>query len=80
MHEDKIIQKLFEHDKRFDLVAEQMTALKNEVLTRQDETLTILRRLDQERIFTTSWVSRIEKEVEEHRTEITRMKKVLNLA
>ena len=54
MNEDKIIQKLFEHDKRFDIVMEQMTALKDEVLTRQDETLTILRRLDQERIFTAS--------------------------
>ena len=61
LNEDKIIEKLFEHDKRFDQLDYDFKEFKDQVLSGQDEILTVVRRLDQERIFTTSWISRIEK-------------------
>lgn len=77
LNENKIIEKLFEHDKRFDQLDYNFKEFKNQVLSGQDEILTIIRRLDQERIFTTSWISRIEKEMEKHWEEITKLKQVL---
>jgi len=79
MNEDKIITKLEEHDKRFDVLESNFGEFKQQVLTSQDEMLTILHRLDQERIFTTAWVSRIEKEVEEHSKEIAKVKAALKI-
>lgn len=81
MNEDKIILKLAEHDKRFDeLVTKgEFQEFKRQVLTGQDEMMAILRRLDQERIFTVAWVRRIEKEVEEHRAEIRKIKDALKI-
>ena len=82
MNEDKIIQKLFEHDEKFERVAtkDSVDRLRDEMIRGQEEMITILRRLDQERIFTAEWVRRIEKEVEEHREEIKRIKVQLNVA
>ena len=79
MNEDKVIQKLAEHDKRFDEISTDLSGFKNQVYTAQDEMLTILRRLDEERIFTTKWVERIEKEVEGHKQEIAKMKSHLKI-
>ena len=45
----------------------------NEMTTRMDEVVTILKRLDEKRIFTIEWVRRIE-------TDVERMKKHLHLA
>ncbi|MFH1192881.1 MAG: hypothetical protein V1656_01010 [Candidatus Jorgensenbacteria bacterium] len=95
MNEDRVIQKLVEHDKHFDLIVgklvehdkkldgvvmkDEFQNFKHQVLTAQDEMVTILRRLDQERIFTTAWVGRIEKEVEEHTREIKSIKQILKI-
>ena len=75
MGETKIIQKLIEHDQKLEqLVAkEEFADFRSEVSSTQDEMLKILHRLDQERIFTTKWVQRIESEVEEHRIEIAKI-------
>lgn len=82
MDESKIIQKLIEHDQRFDqmVTKEEFKNFRNEVLVAQDEMITILRRLDQERIFTTEWVRRIEGEVEKHRQEIGKIKEILKIS
>ena len=48
-------------------------------LTAQDEMMTILRRLDEERVLTGAWMNRIEKELEEHRNEIQKIKQALKL-
>lgn len=53
-NEDKIIEKLFEHDKRFDQLTDEFQEFKDQVLSGQDELLSIVRRLDQERVFKTS--------------------------
>ncbi|MFH0712384.1 MAG: hypothetical protein V2A55_00780 [Candidatus Jorgensenbacteria bacterium] len=81
MNEDKIIQKLSEHDKRFsELVTKvDFNDFKNRVFTTQDKMLTILNRLDEERVFTTAWVERIEKEMEAHRHEIAKIKDHLKI-
>lgn len=72
MASDKIIQKLLEHDEQLEFICENM-ATKNEInalLDGQDQMITILKRLDEERIFTIEWVRRIEKEVEEQKKKI----------
>ncbi len=81
MNEDRIITKLAEHDQKLgELVTKtEFHKFKDQVLSTQDEMLTILRRLDEERIFTTAWVKRIEKEVEEHTKEIARIKTELKI-
>ncbi len=82
MNEEKVIQKLLEHDEQFDKIEEKLDKMvtREEYLQGQDEMMTILRRLDQERIFTAEWVKRIEKEVEQHGIEIAKMKQILKIA
>ena len=74
MNEDKIIQKLIEHDERFDSIEQKLDSKlgRDEYLKGQDEIMTILRRLDQERIFTAEWIRRIENDVD-------KVKKQLNI-
>jgi len=97
-NDEKIVQKLIEHDQRFNSIDKHLdsidqrfnsmdryfgksesdfTEFKHQTLSTQDEMLTILRRLDEERVFTSAWIQRIEKEVEEHTKEIARIKEVL---
>lgn len=61
MNEDKVINKLAEHDKRFDdlITKTEFHDFKNHVFSGQDEMITILRRLDEERIFNGAWVEKI---------------------
>lgn len=80
MNEDKIIKKLLDHDDQFTKVREEIKELRCESLRDREEMITILRRLDQERIFTTNWIDRIENEVENHRQEIIKLKQALNIA
>lgn len=79
MAEDIVLKKLEEHDKRFDKLENDFSSFRHEVLAGQDKMTEILERLDQERIFTTAWVSRIEKEVEANTKEIARIKTALKL-
>lgn len=62
-------------DARFDRVERRIDncVTKDEFHSRMDEVVTILRRLDQERVFTTEWIRRIESDVD-------RVKKQLKLA
>lgn len=63
-------------DKKFvtkDEFHSELTAFRDEVATRFDEVVTILKRLDQERLFTIEWVRRIE-------SDVSMMKKHLKLA
>ncbi len=65
MNEDLVIKKLAEHDKRFDelVTKPEFQDFKHQVFNAQDQMLTILKRLDEERIFTTAWIQRIENEI-----------------
>ncbi len=82
MNEDKIIQKLIEHDERLDRIEEKMAtrADLNDIRTTMDAMLGILNRLDQERIFTVEAIRRIENEVQVHSQEIKQIKQQLKLA
>jgi len=46
----------------------------NEIMRGQDKMMTILTRLDQERVATTAWIGRIEGDVEKNKSEIERIK------
>lgn len=50
-------------DKRFSNLENRFDHFRDETLTRLDEGVVILKRLDQERIFTTEWIRRIEADV-----------------
>ena len=65
MSSDKIIQKLIEHDERLDRIEKKIdkTVSSTKYTEGYDEMITILKRLDQERIFTAEWVRRIGEEV-----------------
>ncbi|MDP1809714.1 MAG: hypothetical protein Q8L35_09320 [Actinomycetota bacterium] len=82
MEENKIINKLLEMDDR-------LQNIETSILTKEDgrkitETLDhvvkMVGRLDQERIFTTEWVKRIERESESQRQEIFKIKQALNIS
>jgi hypothetical protein len=80
MQEDKIIEKLLEHDGRFvDLnnKIENGFEQNTEIL---EKISTTVQHLDQERIFTAGWVRRIEDEVEHHSKDIKEMKLKLNIS
>ena len=81
-NEEKIIKKLIEHDGRFDglVTKTEFQGFKEEVLNGQEKMITILKRLDEERVFTTEWVRRIEKEVEKQKEEIKKIKFRLKVA
>lgn len=64
MNEVKIVNKLLEHDEQFVQVKSEIGQLRSDMNQRLDEVMVILRRLDQERIFTTEWIKRIEGRVE----------------
>lgn len=76
---DSVDRRLDSMDRRFDKSESDFTEFKHQTLSIQDEMLTILRRLDEERVFTSAWIQRIEKEVEEHTKEIARIKEVLRV-
>jgi len=78
---DRVIKKLIEHDERFERIEEKVDKMvtREEYLRGYDEMITILRRLDQERIFGNQWVKRIEKRVDGHDQEIAQIKQVLNI-
>lgn len=70
----KIVEKLIEHDEQFVQVRSEMGQFRDEVNQRLDDIIVILKRLDQERIFTTEWIKRIEGKVEKHDTDIKKIK------
>lgn len=52
MAEHEIAKKLVEHDNQFANIRQEISQLRQEMLQGQDEIISILRSLDQERIFT----------------------------
>lgn len=79
MDEEILSQLATKEDLKKFVTKDEFKSFKNENLNRLDEILTILKRLDQERIFTTEWVKRIESEVETHRQEIAKIKEFLKI-
>lgn len=69
MDETKVIQKLIEHGKRFDQLVTEFSEFRDENFNRLDDIMIILKRLDQERVFSNERVNRIEANVEALRAE-----------
>jgi DNA repair exonuclease SbcCD ATPase subunit len=82
MDEGKILQKLVEHDGRFERIEYRLDqfATKREFNDRLDEMMVILKRLDQERVFTSEWIKRIESEVEQHTKDLSKLKEHLGIS
>lgn len=79
---DKIIDKLLEHDQKMDafVTKDEFYKFRNEVVTGQDKMITILQRLDEERVFTNVWIKDIEGKVNTNATDITDIKLRLKIA
>ena len=79
---EKVINKLIEHDEKFDnmVTKDEFYQFKDEILTGQDKMMTILQRLDEERVFTNKWIGEIEEQVEESKNEINKIKLRLKVA
>ena len=69
VNEEKIIEKLLEHDDKFIILEQKMDRHHNETNGHLGEIMVVLNRLDQERIFTTEWIKRIDKRVEKLENE-----------
>ncbi|MFH1188146.1 MAG: hypothetical protein V1688_04810 [bacterium] len=85
----RVIDKLLDHDDKLDWLKENMVTKEEfrKFLDSQDKVTTMLERLDQERIFTNRNVGRHEEKIEfydikieQHETDIRRIKGVLKLA
>ncbi|MCL6472958.1 MAG: hypothetical protein K6T91_09145 [Firmicutes bacterium] len=68
------------HDLESFVTRDEFRQSHNELLTRMDEMTTILKRLDQERVFTFEYVKRLEMEVERNRKDIDHIKDVLKIS
>ncbi|MDP3986580.1 MAG: hypothetical protein Q8P77_04105 [Candidatus Veblenbacteria bacterium] len=80
--EEKATKVLVEHGERLANIERKLDATlrRDEYLAGYDQMMSILRRLDQERIFTVEWVRRIEEEVERHTKELAEVKQQLKIA
>ena len=77
---ERVEKKLFDQDVKLERVEERLdkTLIREEYLQGHDEMMTILKRLDQERIFTAEWVRRVEDEVEKQKQQIEKHERLLN--
>jgi hypothetical protein len=76
MDNTPIINKLLEHDEKLSSIQDRMVTREDfhQLLQTEDQMMVILKRLDEERVFTTAWVKRIEHMVEEQEKELTQQK------
>lgn len=75
-HDDKfdlLIKKVIDHDERFDNIDRKFEEVNNNMNSRLDEILVIVQRIDQERVFTFEYVKRIE-------GDVNKIKKILKIA
>jgi hypothetical protein len=77
---DKIIEKLLEHDDRFERIEKKIDQNHDEVMGVLDNVMVIVSRLDQERIFTFEIIKRIQKDIERQDRELQKVKKILKIA
>ena len=57
----------------------EFTNFKDQVLTNFDQQTVILKRLDQERVFTMEIIRRMQKQIDEQQTQIDQLKQTLNI-
>ncbi|MBP9749023.1 hypothetical protein KBD18_02335 [Patescibacteria group bacterium] len=70
----KAIKMLLDHDERLDQITkEQLPALRRELLSALDEQTVILKRLDEERMFSNSRTRRLEDRVDDHDMQLKKL-------
>jgi len=79
MPSDVILEKVSGIEKQLNAFETDFHGFRDQVLTGQDEMLTVLKRLDEERVFTARWVERIEKNVEQHDKDLATIKAKLGI-
>lgn len=72
MNEDAVIQKLLEHDGKFNalLTKSDFDEFKNTYFNGQDQIMRILTRLDEERVFTNEAINKMQEEMTEQKRKI----------
>ena len=80
MNEDKIIEKLIDHEEQLSEIKQRMATKEDihEVMQTQDEMMTILKRLDEDRVFTHKWVDRIESDLEQTKSRVAQSEEELS--
>jgi uncharacterized protein YjgD (DUF1641 family) len=80
MNEDKIIEKLIDHEEQLSEIKQKIATKDDihEVMQTQDEMMTILKRLDEDRIFTHKWVDRIESDLEQTKSRVAQSEEELS--
>jgi hypothetical protein len=73
---DRVILQVIKNSEAINkmVTRDEFNEFRNEVLSGQDKMMTILIRLDQERIFTNEWIRRIEAQGEQNKRDIERLK------
>lgn len=68
MSEDKIIEKLIHLNEKMDnlVTKEEFSKFRNEITNGQDKMITILQRLDEERVHTNKWIEGIEEKADKY--------------
>ncbi|MBI4435359.1 hypothetical protein HY630_01695 [Candidatus Uhrbacteria bacterium] len=74
MHEDKVIEKLIEHDAKLDSLiplVEEFREFRQEVTSTNEKMLTIMKRLDEDRHFIAAWIQRVEDDLRETKKTVS---------
>ncbi|MBI5728639.1 MAG: hypothetical protein HY983_00095 [Candidatus Magasanikbacteria bacterium] len=79
---DIVIGKLVEHDAKIDTLAtkDDLSALREEMISGQDAMMTVLKRLDEERVYAHERLNKVVEKVEEHTKDIRQIKAQLKMA
>lgn len=94
MAEDKIIEKLLEHDQKFDVIQFEIKEMnqKLQTLTEKsddnfrrsyeilEELVTMVKKIQEDHVFALEWLKRLQDQLERQEQEIIRIKQQLKMA
>lgn len=76
MQEDKIIQKLIEHDEKLNNITDKMMLKEDsrKIMETLEDIATRVKRIDEDRVFSYQWIKRIEDRMEIHEKDLQKIK------
>ena len=80
MNEDKIIEKLLQHDQEFTAIRQEMKNGFHEVNKTLEQMVTILKKIQEDHVFALEWLKRLQDQVERQENEIIKIKQQLKMA
>ena len=80
MNEDKIIEKLLEHDQKFEILEKKMDDGFSRVNDVLEQIVTIVKKIEEDHIFALEWLKRLQDQVERQETKIIKIKQQLKMA